>query len=365
MAKVKPSPPVVNPLDNLIKLTKANYTEVCGYFLFVMVNLKEHKSAARLRILMDTGDLKATQDFLTLLGPKLSLTELTEVTKLINASPPERKMKTVPVSDWANKLRCKRDLYNILREDVGFVLPKFKNCKRRFLVQLCNGEKKGLPIKKAIPIDPPRYPCFETEALWQEYSRKSELVAYLPDVALGSLPDREFLCTLINSVIIDSIKTVKDKCVKDRIATLGKGAKQLHVLTEVADKVASATSIPTGSIQSSVFKELIPENRAERNVQKYTRLKRKIKANIPVDKRSQRLSRQQKRLQELAAKDKGEEEKEPGLDLRKKQAVREAKAELYNEFVTKLNNAMTDKGAGKDESLTVDAINKILKSVTK
>lgn len=316
----------------LYKLTAKNYNNVCGYFLFVLVNRKAHREAARLRILMDTKDLKKTQEYLGELGPSLTSDEGKEALKVSLDEPVMPIMKKVPVSEWEAKLRSKRDLYNILREDAGFVLPKFKNCKRRFLVQLCNGEKTGLPIHNARPIDPPRYPCFETDALWDTFSRKAELTKYLPDVAPGSLPDREFLCTLINSVFPGKIKELKNECVKARIATLGKGAKSLEVLEAIADKVKAATSIPTGSIQSSVFKELIPENRAERNVQKYTRLKRKIKANIPLDKRSQRISRQKAKLAAEVAKPEQEVDKQLRKDA-KLETIIQADREKCSKFM--------------------------------
>jgi len=360
-----PLPPEVKPGPSLYRLTEKNYIDVCGYILFLLINRKEHKSAARLRVLMDLKDLKKLQIFLTSIASSLTSVESTEALKLVNSEPDERKMKSVPVSDWASKLRCKRDLYNILREDAGFVLPKFKNCKRRFLVQLCNGEKTGLRTRQADPIDPPRYPCFETEALWESYAVKSELVRYLPDVTLGSLPDREFLCTVINSVLPGTIKALKNKCVTDRIATLGKGAKELQVLESIADTVKKVTSIPTGSIQSSVFKELIPENRAERNVQKYTRIKRKTKAQIPIDKRSQRLSRQQKRLNELASKSSKEEEKVPTPSAQHLLAVTKAKDSLKEELEKALDTFTASRTGKKAGQLTIDEVKQVLGMVTK
>ena len=100
------------------------------------------------------------------------------------------------------------------------IFTSYKDTSRSFISQILVGDKKYLKWSSAMVCTIPHYKMLRITNLIKFARTQVYIDSYLPEYEHSKLPNRQWLCNVINTLVGPSLKRYVDDKIKDRVSIL-------------------------------------------------------------------------------------------------------------------------------------------------
>ena len=123
----------------------------------------------------------------------------------------------IQVSVLGIKTKSKKEFYNPLYNEGDVYLPPIEDAHHKFISQILVGDKRYLKCSQIKVCSAPQLKGLCVEDLLKFAEESIDIKGYLPDYEYRKLPNRQWLCNMINAVIGKKFKLYMKNVMKERI----------------------------------------------------------------------------------------------------------------------------------------------------
>ena len=120
------------------------------------------------------------------------------------------------VNDLSSKFRAKSELINVLWREGDIYLPPKRDVTQKYLRKLLHGEKWYVKWSEVKVINIPQYEGLTVNDLIKFAESEFDIDKFLPEYDYDKVPNRTWLCNLINTIIPEKLNMLVDKKIKER-----------------------------------------------------------------------------------------------------------------------------------------------------
>ena len=146
----------------------------------------------------------------------------------------------IHMSEHILKAKSKKEVYDQLCNEYGIYFPPIEDAHHKFIFQFKVGDKHHIKCKDFKVCSAPHLKGLTVDYLLKFRMETTKIKDYFPKYEYKKLPNRQWLCNLLNILLGDTFtKLVKEK-IKDRIKFVIRkkelNAKALHEFVSIFNK---------------------------------------------------------------------------------------------------------------------------------
>ena len=123
----------------------------------------------------------------------------------------------IQVSELGIKAKSKKEVYNLLYNEGDVYLPLIEDVHHKFISQILVGDKRYLKCSQIKVCSVPQLKGLRVEDLLKFAEENIDIKGYLPDYEYRKLPNRQWLCNMLNTLIGEKFKLYMKNVMKERV----------------------------------------------------------------------------------------------------------------------------------------------------
>ena len=185
----------------------------------------------------------------------------------------------LPVNDISAKLKNKTELYNVLTREGDIFLPPKQDSTQKFLRDIMLGNKLYVKWSTVIITKVPQYKGPQVHDLVRFAESHVKIKDYLPEYEYNKERNREWLCTLINTLIRDEFQNFIDTKVAKRKKELIKNQNLgIKAKPEIVEIFRRSQAVSTMRVKSQ-FLVRMPTETKDKNLISALKEEKRLKDN--------------------------------------------------------------------------------------